>query len=72
MDSTKIVNGKAIFPPEANTEAYARLLDSQDPLRSFRDRFIIPTKASLKTKELKQPGMPSHFPQDHEYVLTIF
>jgi kynureninase len=57
MDSTKIANGKIVFPPEAITEEYARLLDSQDPLRSFRDKFIIPTKTSMKAKEIHQPGL---------------
>ena len=56
MESTKVVNRKIIFPPEANTEEYARLLDSQDPLCSFRDKFIIPTKKSLKEKNLAKPG----------------
>ena len=62
MDSTKIVDGKIVFPPEANTEEYARLLDSQDPLHSFRDKFVIPTKTSMQTKEMHKPGLFTPFP----------
>lgn len=32
---------------ELYTEAYARAQDEQDPLRRFRDRFIIPSRADL-------------------------
>lgn len=38
------------FPAEANTEEYANTLDSNSSLRHLRNDFIIPTKASLKTK----------------------
>ena len=36
----------------ANTREYAEALDSQDPLRHFRDEFIIPSKKDLKRKTL--------------------
>lgn len=36
----------------AYTREYAEALDSQDPLRLFRDEFIIPTKKDLKRKVL--------------------
>lgn len=31
---------------------YAQNLDAQDPLRNFRDEFIIPSKKDLKRKNL--------------------
>ncbi|KAJ9602026.1 Kynureninase (L-kynurenine hydrolase) [Cladophialophora chaetospira] len=43
---------KQSFPENADHEDYARSLDAQDPLRRLRERFIIPTKASLKRKSL--------------------
>ncbi|KAI8162935.1 Kynureninase 1 [Colletotrichum sp. SAR 10_70] len=42
----------AKFPTNANTAKYAQQLDAQDKLRHLRDEFIIPTKGSLKKKEL--------------------
>lgn len=47
---------KPTFPPEANTEQYAQSLDAQDHLRSFREKFIIPSKANIRTKKLEKPG----------------
>ncbi|KAK4942100.1 Kynureninase (L-kynurenine hydrolase) [Elasticomyces elasticus] len=44
--------GKHSFPNDADSEEYARSLDSADPLRGFREKFIIPSKASLKRKSL--------------------
>ena len=43
------------FPEEADTEAYARFLDSADPLRHLRDHFLIPTKRSLQATSLTSP-----------------
>ena len=43
---------KHSFPENADTEDYARSLDAQDPLRHLREKYIIPTKASLKRKSL--------------------
>lgn len=34
------------------TKEYAEALDAQDPLRQFRDEFIIPSKKDLKRKTL--------------------
>lgn len=53
---------KHSFPADANTEDYARQLDSQDPLAKYRDDFIVPTKASLKNKSLQTPGI------DHDRI----
>lgn len=50
------VESKPQFPADADSESYAQQLDSQDPLRSFRDKFIIPSKANLKSKALAKPG----------------
>lgn len=45
-----------IFPQEAATQEYAASLDASDPLRGFRDEFIIPSKANLATKKVAKPG----------------
>ncbi|KAK4098905.1 kynureninase 2 [Parathielavia hyrcaniae] len=49
---------KPEFPADAKSIDYARQLDAQDKLKSFRDDFIIPTKASLKKRALNNsiPG----------------
>ena len=39
---------KAEFPSHATDQDYARLLDAQDPLRTFREKFIIPSKADIE------------------------
>ena len=44
------------FPAEAATHEHAALLDAADPLREFRDKFIIPSKANIATKKLAKPG----------------
>lgn len=36
----------------AYKKEYAEALDAQDPLRGFRDEFIIPSKKDLKRKTL--------------------
>jgi kynureninase len=51
---------KPTFDTGADTEQYARELDAQDHLRSFREKFIIPSKANLKTKKLEKPGLSPH------------
>jgi kynureninase len=38
----------------AHERAYAEALDAQDPLRRFRDEFIIPSKKDLKRNVLKE------------------
>jgi hypothetical protein len=45
------------FPSNATSRQYAESLDRADPLRSFREKFIIPSKANLKTTKLAKPGM---------------
>lgn len=40
----------------AYKKEYAEALDAQDPLRSFRDEFIIPSKNDLKRKTLAAEG----------------
>ncbi|KAJ5105227.1 hypothetical protein NUU61_002574 [Penicillium alfredii] len=50
---------KPIFPAEAASKEYAASLDAADPLREFRDKFIIPSKANLATKKLAKPGLSS-------------
>ncbi|MCJ1392008.1 Kynureninase (L-kynurenine hydrolase) [Xylographa bjoerkii] len=37
---------------DANSREHAEERDRQDPLRSFRDQFLIPTKADLKSRTL--------------------
>jgi kynureninase len=48
---------KPTFPAEANTLEYAQSLDAKDHMRGFRDKFIIPSKANIKTKKLAKPGV---------------
>lgn len=50
--TTQQIYSKQVFPDSADIEEYARSLDAQDPLRHFREKFIIPTKTSLKRKSL--------------------
>ncbi|RDL36370.1 putative Kynureninase [Venustampulla echinocandica] len=47
--------GKPAFPVEATTLEYAQSLDAKDHLRSFREKFIIPSKLNTKTKKLAKP-----------------
>lgn len=42
--------------PETYTLEYARSLDAKDPLRHFREEFIIPSKADLKRQTLPKRG----------------
>ncbi|OKL59213.1 Kynureninase 2 [Talaromyces atroroseus] len=43
------------FPSHATSLEYAASLDAADPLRSFRDKFIIPSKENLKATKLAKP-----------------
>lgn len=54
---------KPEFPPDARSIDYARQLDSQDKLGSFREKFNIPTRGSLRKKALsgRATGMPLVF-----------
>jgi hypothetical protein len=47
---------KPSFPSEANTKEYAQSLDAKDHMRSFREKFIIPSKANVKSKRVAKPG----------------
>lgn len=48
---------KPEFPADADTKEYAASLDAADPLRGFRDEFIIPSKANIASKKLAKPGV---------------
>lgn len=54
-DKDSSITTTSKFPQEASSEAYAQSLDAQCPLRSFRDQYIFPTKASLKSTTLTTP-----------------
>ncbi|CRG83149.1 kynureninase [Talaromyces islandicus] len=45
------------YPSNSTSRQYAESLDRADPLRSFREKFIIPSKANLKTTKLAKPGL---------------
>jgi hypothetical protein len=68
---------KPTFPSEANTLEYAQEQDRRDPLRNFRDQFIIPSKANLKATKVEKPGMyipsisESTPPHSQSYNLNI-
>jgi kynureninase len=53
---------KPTFSASENTKEYAQLFDSKDHLRSFREKFTIPSKANIKTKKLAKPGLPHPLP----------
>jgi len=48
---------KPTFPKEANTKEYAESLDAKDHMRSFREKFTIPSKANIKATKLAKPGL---------------
>jgi kynureninase len=56
---------KPTFPAEAVRKEYAQSLDDKDHLRDFRDKFIIPSKANIKSKKLAKPG------QHHRFTPTM-
>ncbi|KAH8805008.1 kynureninase [Xylogone sp. PMI_703] len=53
---------KPTFPQDATTCEYARSQDAKHPLREFRDKFIIPSKANIKTKALIKPDLSNTDP----------
>jgi kynureninase len=55
------VVAKPTFPTEANTLEYAQSLDAKDHMRHFRDQFIIPSKANIKSKKVAKPGKTHDF-----------
>ncbi|KAF2796787.1 kynureninase [Melanomma pulvis-pyrius CBS 109.77] len=46
---------KPLFSAEANSLQYAQSLDAKDHLRSFRSKFIIPSKTNIKSKTVSIP-----------------
>lgn len=58
--SNTMANSKFTPPSYASnslTREYAESLDKADPLSSFRQKFIIPSKANLKATKLAKPGL---------------
>lgn len=55
---------KPTFAEEANTLEYAQSLDAKDHMRSFREKFIIPSKSNIKTKKVVKPGQFPLLPRD--------
>ncbi|CAG8952968.1 hypothetical protein HYFRA_00007684 [Hymenoscyphus fraxineus] len=53
---------KPTFPAEANTLEFAQSQDAKDPLRSYRQKFIVPSKANTKTKSVVKPEPKSDDP----------
>lgn len=53
---TSNVVPKHAFPDNGDSAEYARSLDASDPLREFRNKYIIPSKASLKSTSLPKPA----------------
>jgi kynureninase len=51
---------KPAFGADANSIEYARSLDAKCHMRSFREKFIIPSKADMKAKKVVKPGR-AHF-----------
>ena len=49
---------KPAFPANAASKEYAASLDAEDPLKHFRSKFIIPSKANIACKKLAKPGKP--------------
>ena len=62
--------GKPTFPDQANTLEYARSLDSKDHMRSFRQKFKIPSKSNIKSTKVVKQGLP-HYPSFHVTMLTF-
>ncbi|KAJ9264539.1 hypothetical protein DTO195F2_2356 [Paecilomyces variotii] len=48
---------KPVFPSHAGTAGYAKLLDAEDALSRFREKFIIPSVANIRSKKLAKPGL---------------
>lgn len=54
---SNVKSSKPVFPENAGSKEYAASLDAADPLASFRDKFIIPSKANINSKKLAKPGL---------------
>lgn len=52
-------SSKSTFPENGDTAEYAQGLDASDPLREFRKKFLIPSKASLRSTALSKPDHDS-------------
>lgn len=50
------ITSKPTFRKNASTREYAASLDAADPLATFRDKFIIPSKANINHRKLAKPG----------------
>ncbi|KAE8380299.1 pyridoxal phosphate-dependent transferase [Aspergillus bertholletiae] len=57
MSNAKL--SKPVFPENAGSKEYAASLDAADPLASFREKFIIPSKANINSTKLAKPGLSS-------------
>lgn len=55
---TKTSCSKPSFPENAASREYAASLDAADPLRGFREKFIIPSKANIASTILAKPSKP--------------
>ncbi|KAL2182104.1 pyridoxal phosphate-dependent transferase [Thermothelomyces heterothallicus CBS 202.75] len=66
IDAFRAGQKKPEFPSNFDSREYARQLDAQDKLSYLRDRFIIPTKGSLRKKALT-----GTLPGEHERVGTL-
>lgn len=64
----RLRRGEAVsWPSSAPTLHFARSLDNDKHLVNLRDNFVIPTKASLKTKRLKDVKSPKGTDDDAIY-----
>lgn len=61
-----IRSSKPVYPETAATKDYAASLDASDPLKDFRNKFIIPSKANINSKKLAKPGM-----NPYSYLITL-
>lgn len=57
----------------ANTKEYAQALDAQDPLRQFRDEFIIPSRNDLKrnTLAIEQGVFDTRYEKLHVIYISL-
>ena len=69
--SNGIKPSKPVFPADADTKEYAASLDAADPLRGFRDEFIIPSKANIASKQLAKPGRCLSSYHHGQFLLTF-
>lgn len=65
---TSRVVPKHVFPETGDSAEYARSLDASDPLREFRNKFLIPSKTSLKATSLSKPDHKTPANEDEEGI----